>query len=65
MTTVWEYGLGPGPFIRSLANDWRGWDEDRSYSSLEGQLRLDCRHDGKGLVEIRLTLRSRMSSSSG
>jgi hypothetical protein len=55
--TVWEYGPGPGPF-RSLANDWRGWDGERSYSSLEGQLHLNCRHDGKGLVEIRVTFRS-------
>jgi hypothetical protein len=55
--TVWEYGPGPGPF-RSLANDWRGWDGERSYPSLEGQLHLSCRHDGKGLVEIRVTLRS-------
>jgi hypothetical protein len=54
--SVWEYGPGIAPFFRSLANDWRGWEGERSYSSLEGELLLQCRHDGRGLVEFRVTL---------
>jgi hypothetical protein len=54
--SVWEYGPGIAPFFRSLANDWKGWEGERSYSSLEGQLHLQCRHDGKGIVELQVTL---------
>jgi hypothetical protein len=55
-SAVWEYGAGPAPFFRTLADDWRGWEGECSYSSLEGELHLSCRHDGKGLVQVNVTL---------
>lgn len=54
---VWEYGpAGPAVFFRELANNWRCWDGIKSYSSLEGELTLDCRHDGLGLIVCEVTL---------
>jgi Family of unknown function (DUF6228) len=47
---VWDYGAGPAAFFQLLADDWRGWDGERSWSSLEGQLAIKARHDGKGLI---------------
>jgi hypothetical protein len=40
-----------------LANSWRGFDGARDYRSLEGQLGFSCRHDGRGTVMCKVTLR--------
>jgi hypothetical protein len=29
-----------------LADSWRGWDGERHFSSLEGELTIDAVHDG-------------------
>jgi Family of unknown function (DUF6228) len=33
-------------FFRALASDWRGWQEERTYESLDHDLRLTATHDG-------------------
>lgn len=43
-------------FVRSLANDWAGFDGERQYASTEGQSTLVCRHDGHGTVSCRVTI---------
>ncbi len=43
-------------FFANLAAGWRGWDGERSWESVEGDLRLDARHDGH--VQLRVTLRA-------
>ena len=53
---VWDYGAGPAAFFRTLADDWRGWEGERCWSSLEGQLVIVPRHDGKGLVLCEVTI---------
>lgn len=40
-------------FFQGLADSWRGWEGDRCFSSLEGELDITARHDG----HIRLTIR--------
>jgi len=45
-------------YIRDIADAWQGFDDAKKYSSLEGQVQLSCRHDGKGVVECTVTLRN-------
>ena len=54
-TEVWDMGKGLGPFMREIAEAWRGFDGVKGYSSLEGQ-RLSCRHDGLGTVLCEVVL---------
>lgn len=46
----------PG-FFRHLANAWRGFDDAKSFGSLEGELTIDARHDGLGTVFCEVTIR--------
>jgi hypothetical protein len=50
-TVVWDLGDGLARFLRELADGWAGFDGVKEFSSLEGQLSLSCRHDGRGTVE--------------
>jgi Family of unknown function (DUF6228) len=45
-------------FFRELAADWRGWQGERAYESLEHELRLTATHDG----HVRLAVLLRQSS---
>ena len=42
-------------FFDRLAEDWRGWTGERTFTSLEGDLALTATHDGH--VQLRVTLR--------
>ena len=53
---VWEYNSGLAAFLRAVANDWAGFDGERTYATIEGHLELSCRHDGHGTVTCRVTL---------
>jgi hypothetical protein len=46
-----------GTFFQRLADDWRGWEGAREWRSLEGEMAIDARHDGRGHVAIGVTLR--------
>jgi hypothetical protein len=39
-----------------MASQWRGWPGEKRWSSLEGEIRLACTHDGLGHIEIRIDL---------
>ena len=41
-------------FFRQLAADWRGWDGERVYESLERNLRLVATHDGHVQLAVQL-----------
>lgn len=41
-------------FFVGLANDWRGWEGERVYESLEHDLRLAAEHDGHVRLKVRL-----------
>ncbi|MEU4419544.1 DUF6228 family protein [Actinoplanes sp. NPDC024001] len=45
-------------FVESLAGDWRGWEGVRTWQSMECELALDARHDGRGYVFLGVTLRA-------
>lgn len=47
---------GLAAFVRSLANDWVGFDGGRQYASTEGEFTLACRHDGHGTVSCQVTV---------
>lgn len=55
-TEVHEHGGSLAPFLRELADAWRGFEDTRTYGSLEGQLTLSCRHDGLGSIVCNVTL---------
>jgi uncharacterized protein DUF6228 len=54
-------GNGLAAFLEQLAADWRGWAGTRSWDSHHA-LAVEARHDGRGNVWLRFTLRSRRSS---
>ena len=41
-------------FFTGLARDWRGWEGERTYESLEHQLRIVATHDGHVHLKVRL-----------
>jgi hypothetical protein len=51
-----EHALGQ--LFRRLADDWRGWEGERTWSSLEGDFVLAATHDGLGHVALQVRLRS-------
>jgi hypothetical protein len=54
---VWEYEAGFNAlvaFFNGLAADWRGWQGERTYESLEHDLRLTATHDGHVQLVIQL-----------
>lgn len=57
---VWDIGDGVAVFFADLAASWQGWDGERTWSSLEGQLGLACRHDRLGVVTCVVRLGSVM-----
>lgn len=44
-----------GDFFTGLARDWRGWDGERIYESLEHDLRFVAEHDGHVRLRVRLS----------
>jgi hypothetical protein len=41
-------------FFTGLAHDWRGWEGERVYESLEHDLRFAAEHDGHVRLKVRL-----------
>jgi hypothetical protein len=55
------YETQPGAIVEllgELAENWRGWSGDRTWQSVEGDLQLSCRHDGRGHVTCTVTLQA-------
>jgi hypothetical protein len=44
-------------FLLALERDWRGWPGTRSWTSLEYEMTVEARHDGRGHVSLAVTLR--------
>ena len=52
---VYDTGFdGLAAFFGQLAADWRGWDGERTYESLESDLRLTATHDGYVRLAVQL-----------
>jgi hypothetical protein len=49
-------------FFRAVASDWRGWRGERTYESLDHDLRLIATHDGHGHVRLAAQLWSSESA---
>ncbi|MDP5227336.1 MULTISPECIES: DUF6228 family protein [Arthrobacter] len=41
-------------YFDDLSRHWRGWDGSKMYESLEGDLRISARHDGRVRLEVTL-----------
>jgi hypothetical protein len=55
----YEMGLGDlSGYFAALAADWRGWEGERRWESLEGDLGLIAAHDGLGTVTLTARLRT-------
>ena len=44
--------------FRSIAKDWRGWEGERCWESIEGDLRIAIRSSRTGEITMRITLQS-------
>ena len=49
---------GLGQYFAELAAAWRGWDGDKTWEALEGDVRIAASHDGKGTVAMLVELRA-------
>src|SRR5215207_3128920 len=59
VTVVHHYASGfqdLADFFEQHAHNWRGWEGTREWKSLEGDLRIEARHE-YGHVQLRVTLR--------
>jgi hypothetical protein len=59
-TVVHSYSTGFADlshFFAGLVQDWRGWNGQRAWESLEGDLAIEARHE-YGHVQLRVTLRA-------
>jgi hypothetical protein len=52
-------------YFGEIAASWRGWEGDRSWVSLEGELRLAAVHDKLGTITLTAELRSNQYYSPG
>ncbi|MFC4018908.1 DUF6228 family protein [Micromonospora sp. GCM10011542] len=44
-------------FFGQLADDWRGWSGERVWESVEGDLRIEARHEYRH-IQLRIVIRS-------
>lgn len=49
---------GLASFFAELAEQWKGWDGLKTWTSLEGEFELECSHDRVGHVTTKATIRS-------
>ena len=49
---------GLGDFFTELAEEWRGWEGDKSWASAEGEITFTASHDRLGIVAIGVQLHS-------
>jgi Family of unknown function (DUF6228) len=47
-----------GDLFSELAADWRGWEGERAWNSLEGEVKLRATHDKLGTAALTVELRS-------
>lgn len=55
---VWAYTDANGlvGLFESLARDWRGWSDERTWSSIEGEFAIACAHDKLGHITLNVTI---------
>jgi hypothetical protein len=55
-TEVIDRSTGLAKFLSDLADAWQGFDGVREFATMEGDLTVACRYDGKGAVECVVSL---------
>jgi Family of unknown function (DUF6228) len=48
--------VGLNEFFADLEREWRGWDGERRWETMEGGLSLTCTHDGRGTITVAVVL---------
>lgn len=63
----YDPGLRPpvSVFFAELATAWRGWEGERTWQSLEGDVALTATHDQLGTIALTVRLRSDTYASPG
>ena len=53
---VWDFDGWSGllSFFDELAHNWRGWHGEKTFDSIEGDLRLTAKHDGHVRIAFEL-----------
>ena len=53
---VWDFDGWSGllSFFEGLASNWRGWDGEKTFDSIEGDLTLTAKHDGHVRIAFEL-----------
>jgi hypothetical protein len=52
-------------FFSDIAANWRGWQGEKRWESLEGDFKLSCFSDGLGHIDITVELSSRITDPVG
>ena len=56
---VYEPSYNPvSGLFQAMADDWRGWEGEKTWGSLEGELGLRATHNGIGTVRLQVELGS-------
>jgi hypothetical protein len=55
---VYAYGPDLACLFDEIAADWRGWNELKTWQSIEGELKIRCGNDRRGHITIEVELRS-------
>ncbi|MDA0169444.1 DUF6228 family protein [Solirubrobacter taibaiensis] len=45
-------------FLDGLASNWRGWEGERNWKSLESDVEITATHNGRGNIALVVTLRN-------
>jgi len=58
MVRSMETANGLAAFVGSLVADWKGWNGERKWESIEHDMGLTASHDGLGTITLRVEVRS-------
>ena len=46
----------------SLAKDWKGWNGNRDWETIEGEFKISCSHDGLGHIRMSVEIQQDFGS---
>lgn len=52
------YGTTPADIFEQIANEWKGWEGDKTWGSLEGEFDLSATSDSTGHISLVATVYS-------
>lgn len=49
--------------FETLAENWKGWSEEKKWSSIEGEFAITCTHDKRGHIKLDIEMHQEFGSS--